>query len=104
MMHYSLVQKHHATYVNNLNVASEKLADAQARGDISAVIALQGAIKFNGAYVCMHACMYACMCVRVCVHVCMYAYAYVYVYVYVYASKSVCVFGYVCVAVEHSCV
>mmetsp|Transcript_29568 Transcript_29568/g.49943 ORF Transcript_29568/g.49943 Transcript_29568/m.49943 type:complete len:233 (+) Transcript_29568:70-768(+) len=40
--------KHHATYVNNLNVASEKLADAQARGDISAVIALQGAIKFNG--------------------------------------------------------
>lgn len=40
--------KHHATYVNNLNVASEKLADAQAKGDISAVIALQGALKFNG--------------------------------------------------------
>jgi hypothetical protein len=34
--------------VNNLNAASEKLADAQARGDISAVIALQGALKFNG--------------------------------------------------------
>jgi hypothetical protein len=100
MMHYSLVQKHHATYVNNLNVASEKLADAQARGDISAVIALQGAIKFNGAYVCMHVCMYVCACV--CVHVCMYAYAYA--YVYVYASKSVCVFGYVCATVEHSCV
>jgi Fe-Mn family superoxide dismutase len=42
--------KHHATYVNNLNVASEQLAEAQAKGDISAVIALQGAIKFNGGY------------------------------------------------------
>lgn len=40
--------KHHATYVNNLNVACEQLEAAQARGDISAVIALQGAIKFNG--------------------------------------------------------
>jgi len=40
--------KHHATYVNNLNAAAEKLADAQAKGDISAVIALQGALKFNG--------------------------------------------------------
>ena len=25
-------QKHHATYVNNLNVAEEKLAEAQAKG------------------------------------------------------------------------
>jgi superoxide dismutase len=72
MMHYSLVQKHHATYVNNLNVASEKLADAQARGDISAVIALQGAIKFNGAYVCMYACMHVCMYVCACVCTCVY--------------------------------
>ena len=25
-------QKHHATYVNNLNVAEEKFAEAQAKG------------------------------------------------------------------------
>jgi Fe-Mn family superoxide dismutase len=30
--------KHHATYVNNLNVAEEKLADAVAKSDVSAVI------------------------------------------------------------------
>lgn len=27
-------QKHHATYVNNLNVAEEKFAEAQAKGEI----------------------------------------------------------------------
>ena len=36
------------TYVNNLNVAMEKLADAQAKGDVTAVVQLQQAIKFNG--------------------------------------------------------
>ncbi|CAH3121122.1 unnamed protein product [Porites lobata] len=41
-------QKHHATYVNNLNVAEEKLAEAQAKGDISSIISLQPALKFNG--------------------------------------------------------
>merc|ERR1719443_1368596 len=40
--------KHHQTYVTNLNAAYEKMLDAQAKGDIDAVIALQGAIKFNG--------------------------------------------------------
>lgn len=35
-------------YVTNLNVATEKLAAAQAASDVSAIIALQGAIKFNG--------------------------------------------------------
>merc|ERR1719352_1062519 len=40
--------KHHQTYVTNLNAAYEKLLDAQAKGDVDAVIALQGAIKFNG--------------------------------------------------------
>ena len=40
--------KHHQTYVTNLNVAYEKMLDAQAKGDVDAVIALQGAIKFNG--------------------------------------------------------
>ncbi|KAK7497218.1 hypothetical protein BaRGS_00011512 [Batillaria attramentaria] len=41
-------QKHHATYVNNLNVAEEKLAEAVAKNDVSAIIALQPALKFNG--------------------------------------------------------
>ena len=36
------------SYVTNLNVAMEKLGDAIARGDSSAVIALQPALRFNG--------------------------------------------------------
>ncbi|KAI9189359.1 Superoxide dismutase [Mn], mitochondrial [Blastocladiella emersonii ATCC 22665] len=40
--------KHHQAYVNNLNIAEEKLAEAQAKNDVSAQIALQGALKFNG--------------------------------------------------------
>lgn len=40
--------KHHATYVNNLNVAEEKLAEAKAKNDVSAIIALAPALKFNG--------------------------------------------------------
>ena len=32
--------KHHATYVNNLNIAEEKLADAVAKNDVSTVIGL----------------------------------------------------------------
>lgn len=40
--------KHHNTYVTNLNAALEKYADAEAKGDVAAMIALQGAIKFNG--------------------------------------------------------
>eukprot|EP00287_Rhodomonas_sp_CCMP768_P005293 CAMPEP_0196717044 /NCGR_PEP_ID=MMETSP1091-20130531/465_1 /TAXON_ID=302021 /ORGANISM="Rhodomonas sp., Strain CCMP768" /LENGTH=179 /DNA_ID=CAMNT_0042057267 /DNA_START=171 /DNA_END=710 /DNA_ORIENTATION=+ len=40
--------KHHATYVANLNAAMEKYADAEAKKDVAAMIALQGAIKFNG--------------------------------------------------------
>ncbi|XP_076445392.1 superoxide dismutase [Mn], mitochondrial-like [Babylonia areolata] len=41
-------QKHHATYVNNLNVAEEKLAEAVQKKDIQTVISLQPALKFNG--------------------------------------------------------
>ena len=41
-------QKHHQAYVNNLNVAEEKLHEAQLKSDISAEIALQSALKFNG--------------------------------------------------------
>ena len=44
-LHHS---KHHATYVNNLNVAEEKLAEAVAKDDVSTVIGLHGALKFNG--------------------------------------------------------
>lgn len=40
--------KHHATYVNNLNVAEEKLKEAVAKGDVNAQVALAPAIKFNG--------------------------------------------------------
>merc|ERR1712039_907480 len=44
-LHHS---KHHQTYVNNLNAAEEKLAEASAKNDVSAIIGLQGALKFNG--------------------------------------------------------
>jgi len=40
--------KHHATYVNNLNVVEEKLQEAQAKSDVSSVISLAPAVKFNG--------------------------------------------------------
>ena len=41
-------KKHHNAYVTNLNAALEKYAEAEARGDISAMIDLQAAIRFNG--------------------------------------------------------
>ncbi|CAJ0594121.1 unnamed protein product [Cylicocyclus nassatus] len=41
-------QKHHATYVNNLNIAEEKTHEALSKGNIKEAIALQGALKFNG--------------------------------------------------------
>ena len=40
--------KHHNTYVTNLNASLEKLDAAVSAGDISGIIALQGALKFNG--------------------------------------------------------
>ncbi|KAJ2158301.1 Superoxide dismutase [Mn], mitochondrial [Coemansia sp. RSA 552] len=40
--------KHHATYVANLNAAEEKLLEAQARNDVAAQVALQPALRFNG--------------------------------------------------------
>lgn len=40
--------KHHQTYVNNFNVALEQYAEAEAKQDYTKMIALQGALKFNG--------------------------------------------------------
>ncbi|XP_055694184.1 superoxide dismutase [Mn], mitochondrial [Lutzomyia longipalpis] len=41
-------QKHHQTYVNNLNAAEEQLQEALQKNDASKIIALGGALKFNG--------------------------------------------------------
>ena len=41
-------KKHHQAYVNGLNAALEKEAEAAAKGDVAGLIAVQGAIKFNG--------------------------------------------------------
>lgn len=40
--------KHHNAYVTNLNATVEKMDAAMAAGNVSAIIALQGALKFNG--------------------------------------------------------
>lgn len=44
-LHYN---KHHATYVANLNKALEQLAEAEQKNDLPTQIGLQSAIKFNG--------------------------------------------------------
>lgn len=41
-------KKHHQTYITNLNAALEQAAEAQEKGDVSKMIGLQSAIKFNG--------------------------------------------------------
>lgn len=41
-------QKHHNAYVTNLNAALEKYEEAQKNEDLDTMIALQGAIRFNG--------------------------------------------------------
>ena len=40
--------KHHATYVNSLNTQSEKMQEAQSKGDVVAQIAIQPLINFHG--------------------------------------------------------
>lgn len=44
-LHYT---KHHQGYVNNLNTALAKSDEAMAKGDLSAMVGLQQAVKFNG--------------------------------------------------------
>ena len=44
-VHY---EKHHKTYVANLNAALEKYHEAESKNDVAAMIALQQVIKFNG--------------------------------------------------------
>jgi len=44
-LHHS---KHHATYVNNLNTAEDQLKECIEKGDVSGMISVQGALKFNG--------------------------------------------------------
>jgi len=44
-LHYT---KHHQTYVTKLNEALEQYADAENKGDLQKMIALQSAINFNG--------------------------------------------------------
>lgn len=44
-LHYT---KHHKAYVTNLNIALEKYQEAERKGDVAAMIALQPAIRFNG--------------------------------------------------------
>lgn len=44
-LHYT---KHHQTYVNGLNQAVEQHAEAEAKGDVKALIELQQNIKFHG--------------------------------------------------------
>nr|ADC34695.1 Mn-superoxide dismutase [Tegillarca granosa] len=41
-------QKHHQTYVNNLNAAEEQLAEAMHKDNINQIIKLQPVLKFNG--------------------------------------------------------
>ena len=40
--------KHHQTYVTNLNTFAAQLDEASHKGDVSSIIRLQQAIKFNG--------------------------------------------------------
>ncbi|KAH9419747.1 superoxide dismutase 2 [Dermatophagoides pteronyssinus] len=44
-LHHS---KHHQAYVNNLNVALEKMEEAKSKNDVKTIIELEPALRFNG--------------------------------------------------------
>lgn len=60
-------KKHHATYVANLNKASEQSAQAEVKKDVASVIALHSTIKFNGGgkYMCFN-CLMDCILDKCC--------------------------------------
>jgi superoxide dismutase len=65
-------KKHHQTYVTNLNGALPKLADAEAKQDVNAIVQLQGVIKFNGGGHVNHSLFWKvswhALCMRKCYH------------------------------------
>jgi Fe-Mn family superoxide dismutase len=56
--------KHHNAYVTNLNIALEKLDSAVSAGDVSSIIGLQGALKFNGGGHLNHALFWENLCAK----------------------------------------
>lgn len=40
--------KHHQAYVNGFNAAVEELREEESKGDVSKIVSLQSAVKFNG--------------------------------------------------------
>ena len=57
-------QKHHQTYVNNLNVAEEKFEEAKAKNDLNTMIALGPALKFNGGGHLNHSIFWETLCCK----------------------------------------
>lgn len=45
MLHH---QKHHLAFVENLNLAEEKMQEAQSKGDLDTMILVGQLLKFNG--------------------------------------------------------
>lgn len=58
-LHYS---KHHKAYVTNLNTALEKYHEAETKNDVSQMISLQAAIKFNGGGHINHSIFWTILC------------------------------------------
>jgi len=58
-LHYS---KHHKTYVTKLNEALEKYHEAESKNDVSNMIALQNAVKFNGGGHINHSIFWTILC------------------------------------------